>query len=1447
MAVTFLDEEPKAAAGVTFLDDQPSGGGVTFLEDDPQMSPEIMDEALRATGAAMTGYEMLTMPSRLDWSAANEQHRAEAMLAQQQAQGEIADITRREGEAGGAALVSIGPDGQPVELKSEPLRKLAEAEADIARYTPQAPTVPSYETFAKGGGTAQDYTKQFGPIGTPQELEVGEVAAGRMQRPNMAETAATRFFSSIAAGGAEVARTVAPGMGTADLASNLQARASEATFWSGLNKSTGGDIGRGIGAFAGMMAGNPAGKPGMVVGALRAAADTRGQVIAQGGSETEAESAAAKTFPMMLGFMAGSMAAAKAGGALVPQEASALTRGLVGGGVGTAANVGMSAGISAIEGAPYTAENFTMDALFGVMGGIHAAKSPAETLRPLSPDESRIVATRGMDALEVPNEGRLIADPKPSLEQIRQEGTTPPDPNRELGPGAANIEEFGAQRTIGAKNASVDAQRAERGLPPLMSEAKKSDPVMWENTEKRIEENPELPRQLTEEIIEGKKTSVTDEEQSALLWRMIDLRNSRDMEAQRANDLNLTPEQQAEHLSNFERLESDLQKTEEADRKIGTQSGRALRARRIMANEDFTLAAMEARERSAKGEPLTPEETQRIKAEHDEISRLAKEQGKREAALELEAERKSVEEKIAEVGKFSPGLLERARKWIEAKESQIDAGRERMRILVGKIMGKTSANPLPIGEALELTKILANEALVKLGRAGVDLAKFSADMVSQFGDAVSPYLKKAWDMAQREWNGSPAKPRKKTTSQMAGEQEAAVTAQSIEGAIRETAGDAPTVASLSRQIKELAREYVKAGADTVEALETRLHEFFEPLIPGVTKAELRNEFSDYGKSKAAPTEPLRVRLSQLRQESQKVSQLEALEIQMAPLRTGTQRVEQSARARELTKKINELKRQLGIVDGDPKVRLRSILEATQKRIENRIADLQYEIAKGERAVKTKTPSPTNEKIEALRTELKAVKAEHEAALGPREVTEAQLLAARKSSLKRQIEEYQDRISKGDFEPRTRKSPLDISKDKEAVRLAAEKERVIKDFQKRQNDYRLAQRSRLQKFKDVVGDSLAATRTVITSGDVSAPFRQGGFMLMGDLFLNPKRAIQQLGNMFKQLMSQKGFDEDQARLKLRPNSELYDKSGLHISDPNGTFTQREETMRSNLAEEIPIAGRVVKASNRAYAGFLNRQRADAFDAFVDMMGGKDKISADDAKFLAEAVNDMTGRSDVPGKAVGVANFLARYLFSPRYLMSRAKLLVGAPIWRGIGSGEISPKARAIIALQYGRFALGVAAFYGLAKLAGATIEDDPRSADFAKARFGNTRIDPLTGLQQLTVLMSRIASGKTIRGGKTMDIRGPEKKFGSPSALDITANFMRSKLAPIPGVAMDFAQGEGADFEPVTVGGEAKKLLVPISYQDMPDIYKEHGPMRGTVMSVMSLLGFGVQDYSPKKK
>lgn len=275
--------------------------------------------------------------------------------------------------------------------------------------------------------------------------------------------------------------------------------------------------------------------------------------------------------------------------------------------------------------------------------------------------------------------------------------------------------------------------------------------------------------------------------------------------------------------------------------------------------------------------------------------------------------------------------------------------------------------------------------------------------------------------------------------------------------------------------------------------------------------------------------------------------------------------------------------------------------------------------------------------------------------------------------------------------------------------------------------------------------------------------------------------------------------------------------------------------SRWAGKIPL----VAGSQRAYTTFLNRVRMDAFDSLTARLSKNGTATPSEAAAIAHFINVATGRGG--GRASNAMAGLNTAFFAPRLVMSRFQLLLGQPMWRGTAS------TRLLIAQEYARFLAGAAVVYGLANLAGGKVEDDPRSSDFGKIRVGDTRVDPLGGLSQASVLLSRLATGETKRlSGAEVPIRGEDVPYGGDKADDVISHFLRTKLAPVAGAAVDVMTGETVVGEDVTPQSVATSLSTPLSFGEIFKAMRAQGVPVGAGLGVLSLFGMGMQTFEARK-
>jgi hypothetical protein len=340
-------------------------------------------------------------------------------------------------------------------------------------------------------------------------------------------------------------------------------------------------------------------------------------------------------------------------------------------------------------------------------------------------------------------------------------------------------------------------------------------------------------------------------------------------------------------------------------------------------------------------------------------------------------------------------------------------------------------------------------------------------------------------------------------------------------------------------------------------------------------------------------------------------------------------------------------------------------------------------------------------------------------------------------------------------------------------------------------------------------------------DLSAPFRQGkGLIYRGEYWRS-------FDDMLKSAMSEQGYIETMAKIYNKPTYALmkkYDPGIIHLDKGGQSLLKQEEARMSDWAENIPSLGsmmkglkewdvkhartyvfdpqgvgagkealgkksllsRGVRASNRAYSGFLNTLRADTFENMVlnyEKMGMSPYTDPELLKATADFISTATGRASL-GKFEAAAETLNKYSFSIRFAKSRLDMGVLAPVkW----AGAPDPVKKEVMKSLVGH-ALYTSSFLTLAHAAGAEVILDPTSSDFGKARIGNTRIDTMAGMQQPIVAVTRILSklSTSPTTGKTTELG---EGYRPETGIDVGANFVRTKLSPWTGLGWDLVKGK----------------------------------------------------------
>lgn len=425
-------------------------------------------------------------------------------------------------------------------------------------------------------------------------------------------------------------------------------------------------------------------------------------------------------------------------------------------------------------------------------------------------------------------------------------------------------------------------------------------------------------------------------------------------------------------------------------------------------------------------------------------------------------------------------------------------------------------------------------------------------------------------------------------------------------------------------------------------------------------------------------------------------------------------------------------------------------------------------------------------------------------------------------LRTQIKEMQGQIA-GRLPMPDPPSTRKLSASNRQLKFQRDQIRKARDAEKKANERGVVRR---------LFASTGLLRLLETTGEFSFIGRQGGKAMFASVtgMKHAKTFAHSVAESFKAFASDAVAKASDERLFNHPDAPIWDEAGLRVIHEGEHISGTEEVRIASWIDQVPV----IKQFNRAARVFFNELRTSSFEMLYEQSGRAESS----ARPLAKYVNQSTGYGSLGGfeKAAPAANAI---LFSARNTAANFQWLAFNSLWH---SDRVTAK---IIAEQYARTFIGMGVFYGLAHLAGARIGVDPNSSDFGKIIIGNTRIDPLMGLSQVTVFASREITGEwTDAQGKSVPIRGDKVPYGGYTAWDVATNFARNKFAPVPSLIIDLAVGKDPMGQELGLNYAAGKV-VPITYMDVIAAMKEQGVLAGSAEGMAAFFGMGLQTYKPK--
>lgn len=681
--------------------------------------------------------------------------------------------------------------------------------------------------------------------------------------------------------------------------------------------------------------------------------------------------------------------------------------------------------------------------------------------------------------------------------------------------------------------------------------------------------------------------------------------------------------------------------------------------------------------------------------------------------------------------------------------------------------------------------------------------------------------------------------------------------------------------AIAPEVAKLVKSYVEEGVSKLEDVVKKIHSDLKEHIPDITEKDVHDLIAgNYNEKKKTKSE-IAIQIFDLKTQAQLITKLDAILKGEEP-KNERAKIKRNQEVESLRKQIKDIEgfdkevansidakaslaakqakgteKDLGkaekeIDTADAKEKKRVELEKERELKKQQIEaerERKQQLAQAEKERKSLEREFEKEKREEERNKIKAEldkKKELERRLSYKTPAEY-YLDKRKEGIKKQISDLEEQLRTGRFE----KHKTEIKLDKEGEAL---KDKVIKLRQERELrilKLQYAARSKYEKAKQNALEVLNVPRTIMSSMDFSAPLRQGLWAGIS----HPRTATLAGVEMFKQAFSQKRFDRWFHDLREMPRFKTMEKSELYVSDPHDPkLSAKEEAFMNNLAEKIPVVGKFIKGSERAYVSFLNKMRVDLFNRFADRFEEQGRTvdnSPELYKKTADYINNSTGRGKL-GPLEDYAPVFNTLFFSPRLMASRINLLTN-PINPNFYR-KVPKEIRIMYAKDLFKFlALGTS-ILTLASLNNDNkVELDPRSSDFGKIRNKNTRWDIWGGFQPYVRLAAQLVTGerKSSNTGKVQELDG-KGAFGTDKG-DVSMSFLRGKLSPVPSMIVDFMKGKDAVGQPISMGSEAESHLLPLLYSDLKEAVKDRGVSALFTVGLPSVFGVGVNTYSQTEK
>lgn len=465
---------------------------------------------------------------------------------------------------------------------------------------------------------------------------------------------------------------------------------------------------------------------------------------------------------------------------------------------------------------------------------------------------------------------------------------------------------------------------------------------------------------------------------------------------------------------------------------------------------------------------------------------------------------------------------------------------------------------------------------------------------------------------------------------------------------------------------EMAKNRIQSGIITVEGVVDSVYHEVKDLID-VTKREVRDAISGYGKTADMSKDEINVQLRELKRQARLISALEDAQSGNAPLRSGLKRDPVSDTVRELQKEVKQAMRESGIDSKStlsPEEQFKTSLDAVKTRLRNQIHDLTKQLETGEKTPRKKGIEYDAE-AKALAAERDNLKAALEKVEGKPEMSPEQRIKVATEAVKKSIAELERRIKEKDVNPAKKASKTPETPELKGLRkqrdeLSAkweEQKKLLEEMQKKGVPDEAPEITQLNKFmadterkvkvaEKALQKSIEEYQRRIAENDLH-PQKPQSTTPETPAMAKMKAAVLKLKEEYKQMQkdAQPPKDPEAAKLKSFKTRVTNEIARFEKALAEGDFAKKErkpvtldaegkklKAERDRAKEDYQAGASATGTITKAEAAEIVRLSKATTDAKAAMEQGGDRFAYGAARVAYENyVNDLKG-ANLPVKTL-----------------------------------------------------------------------------------------------------------------------------------------------------------------------------------------------------------------------